>query len=83
MLVHYFVVDFGNSGDFYNIGVLGEDKDKIADYLKQDSRNVRYLKSCERKKKTGKDIGVGIIISCRYLSRCPKGLAPDSRGTVL
>lgn len=82
-MVHYFVVDFGNSGDFYNIGVLGDDKHKIEEYLKEQSQNVRYLKSCERKKKTGKNIGVGIIVSCRYLSRCPKGLAPDTRGTVI
>lgn len=82
-MVHYFVVDYANSGDFYNIGVLGDDKDAIKKYLMTESRNVRYLKSCERKKKTGKNIGVGIIISCRYLSRCPKNLAPDERGTVL
>lgn len=82
-MVHYFVVDYGNTGDFYNVGVLGESKDLIEEYLKTQSRNVRYLKSCERKKKTGKDIGVGIIVSCRYLSRCPKGLTPDSRGTVI
>lgn len=82
-MVHYFVVDYGNTGDFYNVGVLGENKDLIEEYLKTQSRNVRYLKSCERKKKTGKDIGVGIIVSCRYLPRCPKGLTPDSRGTVI
>ena len=82
-MVHYFVVDYGNTGDLYNIGVLGEDKGLIKQYLMKDSRNVRYLKSCERKKKTGKDIGVGIVISCRYLPKCPKGLAPDERGTVL
>ena len=82
-MVHYFVVDYGNTGDFYNVGVLGENKDLIEEYLKTQSRNVRYLKSCERKKKTGKDIGVGIIVSCRYLSRCPQGLTPDSRGTVI
>lgn len=82
-MVHYFVVDYGNTGDFYNVGVLGENKDLIEEYLKTQSRNVRYLKSCERKKKTGKDIGGGIIVSCRYLSRCPKGLTPDSRGTVI
>lgn len=82
-MVHYFVVDYGNTGDFYNVGVLGENKDLIEEYLKTQSRNVRYLKSCERKKKTGKDIGVGIIVSCRYLSRCPKCLTPDSRGTVI
>lgn len=82
-MVHYFVVDYANSGDFYNFGVLGEDKELIEQYLKTQSRNVRYLKSCERKKKTGKNIGVGIIVSCRYLSHCPKGLTPDSRGTVL
>ena len=68
-MVHYFVVDYGNTGDFYNVGVLGENKDLIEEYLKTQSRNVRYLKSCERKKKTGKDIGVGIIVSCRYLSQ--------------
>ena len=49
-MVHYFVVDYGNTGDFYNVGVLGENKDLIEEYLKTQSRNVRYLKSCERKK---------------------------------
>ena len=61
-MVHYFVVDYGNTGDLYNIGVLGDDKDLIKEYLMTESRNVRYLKSCERKNKKGKDIGVGIII---------------------
>lgn len=82
-MVHYFVVDYNNTGDLYNIGVLGEDKEAIREYLMKQSRNVRYLKSANRKKNTGKDIGVGIIISCRYLARCPKGLEPDTRGTVL
>lgn len=50
-MVHYFVVDYGNTGDFYNVGVLGENKDLIEEYLKTQSRNVRYLKSCERKRK--------------------------------
>lgn len=84
MLVYYFVIDYANTGDYYTVGVIGKDKEAIEAYLQNESREVRYLKSAERTKyKTGKHTEVGDFVYCKFTPRCPKGLAPDSRGTIL
>ena len=83
-MVHYFVIDYANTGDFYIVGVKGKDVDAIEAYLQSQSRDVRYLKSAERTKyKEGKETEVGKFVYCKFTSRCPKGLSPDKRGTVL
>lgn len=83
-MYHYFVIDYGNTGDFYSIGVEGEDVEAIRQYFEGQSRNVRFLKTVDKREvKTYKDIGIGKIFSCRYLRSIPKGLKPDRRDTIL
>lgn len=83
-MVHYFVIDYGNTGEFYTVAVEGQNRNDIELYLQGQSRNVRYLKQAERTKyKKGKDIGVGNIVYCKHCSSCPKGLSPDTRERVL
>lgn len=84
-MVHFFVIDYGDTGEFYNVGIDGGTKEEVEKYLQQYSRNVRHLKSIdgERKYKNYKDIGFAKIFHCKYMQTVPKGLAPDTRGTVL
>lgn len=79
-MVHFFVIDYGDTGDFYNIGIDGATKEEAEKYLQKQSCNVRFLKSVEsRKYKNYKDIGIGKLFYCKYLPHVPKGLSPDSR----
>ncbi len=41
MVIHYFLVEFGNTGELYDIGCIG-DKDTLLQYWQNLSRDVRY-----------------------------------------
>ena len=82
-MVHFFVIDYGDTGEFYNVGIDGCTKEEAEKYFQQQSRNVRFLKSVEsRKYKMYKDVGIGKIFYCKFLPSAPKGLTPDSRGVT-
>lgn len=42
MIIHYFLVEFGTSGDLYCVGCTGN-KEKLLKYWQSQSRDVRYL----------------------------------------
>ena len=66
--VHYFLVEFGDSGELYDVGAVG-DKEVIMNYLYRISRCVMYKQTKEmlQKKIKGTNIiGDIIFTSCKF-----------------
>lgn len=67
--VHYFLVDQGDEGHLYHMGIQGKSKDLILGYLYQYSKDVRYVKTKDKAHKSEKGnrkIPFGTIISCQH-----------------
>lgn len=91
-MVHYFLCDYGNSGNYYCIGIICDSKVVAGEYLRQYSKDVRYHESGAIKNKkitTIRRIPIGTICYCKFI--CDKyqtssknyysHLAPDQRHT--
>lgn len=88
MIIHYFLVEFGNSGDLYKVGCTG-DKSKLLEYWYPISRDVRYYRErntedkvfgTKRKVKLGRSIGnIGNIVSCDFFCDFPQSIDRSKR----
>ncbi|KGF47551.1 hypothetical protein HMPREF0872_03910 [Veillonella montpellierensis DNF00314] len=84
-MLHYFTIDYGNTGTFYNVIIDGGTREQSETYLQKQSRNVMYLKSLDetRKYKHCKDLGFGKLFHCQFTGKIPKGVEKDTRLTLL
>lgn len=91
LIIHYFLVEFGHTGELYDIGCVG-DKNALLNYFYSVSRDVRYKKQKESTKdvKLWRQIGQNeYIVSCKFycdscqsLGRSRKLTIRDERYTV-
>lgn len=93
-MIHYFIVDYGDSGNYYYIGIICDSKVVAEGYLQQYSKDVRYHESVEIKKKkitTIRRIPIGTICYCKFIcDKCSTFsksyydyVLPDSRHKVI
>lgn len=90
MIVHYFLVDYGNSGDIYDIGCVG-DLDALKKYWQGISRDVRYKYTQELHefnengkprrlpKGYGKLGNAGYAVSCKFFCEFPQSITRSMR----
>lgn len=69
MIVHYFLVEYGHTGELYILGCVG-DADTIKNRLYSLSRDVRFMMDKEREDKIrgSSDLlkGDGLVVSCKF-----------------
>ena len=93
-MIHYFLVDYRNSGDYYRFAVESSNKNLVEQFLMSVSSDVRFLKSKSKKNRneTGsRKIPGGIIVACNFykdkvtkFGKDKKSCAkPDSRHKVV
>lgn len=67
-MVHFFFIDYANSGHYYRIGIECEERVVAEEYLRQYSNDVRYHQSNEKGKrdKGKRRIPIGTIRHISY-----------------
>lgn len=90
MVVHYFLIDFGNSGDIYDVGCVG-DLEALKQYWYGISRDVRYKYTKElhdtdekgKKRRMPKGHGklgnAGYAVSCKFFCEFPQSITRSKR----
>lgn len=92
MIIHHFLVEFGTSGEIYDVGCIG-DKDELLKYWYNVSRDVRYkckrdternadgsLKNKPKAIKSQRKLGnAGYAVSCKFYCDFPQSIPRSKR----
>lgn len=84
MIIHYFLVEFGHTGELYDIGCVGN-KELLKNHFYGISRDVRYKrqKECEKEPKLRKQIGPNeYIVSCKFYCDSCQSLGRSKKMSV-